>query len=280
MESHGLPSDRELAGSSKIPVAGKIEPRRLMWAVAEVSWADHEGKPIRSRATIVDISTSGACIRLRDHIGIGERLTIKWHREQFSAISRNCRSDGADYLLGVRRDNNTPVSEPIPAKTEAAEVHATSSPSASPSVPVREGASVSKTAAVRDSGASSKTARTHIPEKRTRDILRKSPPPADSEARGAPVRRDAARQERKVMQSKRLFPSFWRRQPGTDAPTQAALKEDSVNKPTLRAAEHVSDPPERLLSYEDIYHAAGILSPALGIRYSQSCRDAQQRTHP
>jgi hypothetical protein len=46
----------------------------------------------------------GACIRIKRPVAIGARLTVKWHREQFSGIARNCRKDGGDFLLGVRRE--------------------------------------------------------------------------------------------------------------------------------------------------------------------------------
>jgi hypothetical protein len=265
MEFPGSQSGRENAESGKALPPSAIEPRRLMWAVAEVSWADSAGNPVRSRATMVDISPSGACIRLRDHIGIGARLTIKWHREQFSAIARNCRADGADYLLGVRRDS-APVSEPVPPKAEAAppEAHQSLSSPAASSVPAREPDAAPRAGTVRDSTPPARTNRSSIPEKRPRDILKESPKRADSELRGAPVRRKAAREERKGMEPKRLFPNLWRRTHEADAPKQAALKENLVHKPTSHAVEPVSDPPERLLSYEDIYHAAGIMSPSSG----------------
>jgi hypothetical protein len=264
MEFPGVESGRENAESSKALPPTAIEPRRLMWAVAEVSWADPTGNPVRSRATIVDISTSGACIRLRDHIGIGSRLTIKWHREQFSAVARNCRVDGTDFLLGVRRDNS-PVAEPVPARAEvaAAEAHPSPSSSGASSVPAREAAPVPRAAAMPESTGSSKTIRTPIGEKHAATVVKKSPPLSDSELRGAPVRRRAGREERKVMQPKRLFSNFWCRRL-EPAPTQVAPKEGPVNKPISHAVEHVSDPPESLLSYEDIYHAAGIMSPRSG----------------
>jgi hypothetical protein len=233
-----------------------------MWAVAEVSWADPAGNPVRSRATIIDISNSGACIRLRDHIGIGSQLTIKWHREQFSAIARNCRPDGADFLLGVRRDNS-PVSEPIPAKAEAVP-DAPPSSSTAPAVPVREAARISKAAAVRESTRLPKATRTPIGEKHPGTILKKSVPLTDSESRRVSVRREGGDQGRKGMQPKRLFSNFWRRPHEEDAPKQVAPKEGPVNKLITHAVEHVSDPPDRLLSYEDIYHAAGIMSPRSG----------------
>lgn len=77
-----------------------IEPRTFLWAVAEVSWED-SGGIYKVRGTLEDTSQSGACVRVKRPITIGCRVTIKWHREQFSAIARNCRSDGYDFLLGV-----------------------------------------------------------------------------------------------------------------------------------------------------------------------------------
>ena len=255
MESHGSQPGRDAGGNDKVP-PGTIEPRRLMWAVAEVSWADPAGNSIRARATIVDISISGACIRLRDRIGVGSRLTIKWHREQFSAIARNCRRDGADYLLGVRRDNLS-VSEAIPA-----DAHTPSRSLAAPSVPIPPATPTLKAPAGHESYA--RAAAIRSPEKRSEVILKKSPHLADSDLHRAPARRETARQERKVMQPKRLFPNFWRSQHKTDAPTQVAPKEIAVNKPNSHPVEHVSDPPARLLSYDDIYHAAGIMDPRSG----------------
>jgi len=68
------------------------------------------------------------------------------------------------------------------------------------------------------------------------------------------------------MQSKGLFPKFWRsRQDGTDAPvtaapTEAPVKQSHPTRPEGITGQQQSD----LLSYEDIYHAAGILSPRSG----------------
>ena len=68
------------------------------------------------------------------------------------------------------------------------------------------------------------------------------------------------------MQSKGLFPKFWRsRQDGTDAPvntaqTEAPVKQSHPNRPEGITGQQQTD----LLSYEDIYHAAGILSPRSG----------------
>lgn len=81
-----------------------LEPRMTLWAVAEISWEDSTGTPFHAPATLEDISVSGAGIRVQTPVTVGSKVTVKWKREQFSAIARNCRSDGREFLLGVRRD--------------------------------------------------------------------------------------------------------------------------------------------------------------------------------
>ncbi|MGC2474524.1 MAG: hypothetical protein WA485_09330 [Candidatus Sulfotelmatobacter sp.] len=66
------------------------------------------------------------------------------------------------------------------------------------------------------------------------------------------------------MQPKTLFPQFWRRQQDGDAPAKPTSTEAPVNKPTTHATESASGPRGDQLSYEDIYRAAGILSPGSG----------------
>lgn len=67
------------------------------------------------------------------------------------------------------------------------------------------------------------------------------------------------------MQPKGFFPKFWQRQQdGTDAPEKAVRTEAPVNKSQTTPAEGLTGPPGELLSYEDIYHAAGILSARSG----------------
>ena len=68
------------------------------------------------------------------------------------------------------------------------------------------------------------------------------------------------------MASKSIFPKFWRRPQDEDAPKHAALKEAPVNSSLSKApaAEANIVPARDLLSYEDIYHAAGIMSPRSG----------------
>jgi len=84
-----------------------LEPRKTVWAVAEVAWQDSTGIPHRLPATLEDTSVSGACIRVRTPITVGSSLTVKWQREQFSGVARNLRRDGGEFLLGIQKDATT-----------------------------------------------------------------------------------------------------------------------------------------------------------------------------
>jgi hypothetical protein len=69
------------------------------------------------------------------------------------------------------------------------------------------------------------------------------------------------------MPSKGFFPNLWRKQddipaPHKITPTEAPMKQAPL--PPLQPAEGLTGPQSNLLSYEDIYRAAGILSPRSG----------------
>ncbi len=66
------------------------------------------------------------------------------------------------------------------------------------------------------------------------------------------------------MQPKGLFPKFWRRQSDEDAPKKDSSSEVPVNQPNSHATDAASVTRGELLSYEDIYNAAGILNPPSG----------------
>jgi hypothetical protein len=73
-----------------------------------------------------------------------------------------------------------------------------------------------------------------------------------------------SRSERKAMPSKSIIPQFWHRQQHGDVPAKSTSTEAPVNKPTNYASEAPSAIRSELLSYEDIYRAAGIMSPGSG----------------
>ena len=67
------------------------------------------------------------------------------------------------------------------------------------------------------------------------------------------------------MQPKQLFPKFWRRhQEDGDTPEKAILTEAPVNSSRSNPAEATTGFQNDLMSYDDIYHAAGLLSPRSG----------------
>jgi hypothetical protein len=66
------------------------------------------------------------------------------------------------------------------------------------------------------------------------------------------------------MQSKGFVPKFWRPHDNADAPHTIASTEAPVNKSQTHPADGLTGPQTDLLSYEDIYRAAGILSPRSG----------------
>ncbi|HLV88124.1 MAG TPA: PilZ domain-containing protein [Candidatus Sulfotelmatobacter sp.] len=264
----------------------KIEPRRVMWAVAEVSWADAEGTPNRAPATIQDMSVSGACIRLKAPIRIGSRLTVKWHREQFSAVARNCRRDGGEFLLGVRRDGEratipspaTPAAAADTARADEATTNlAETDKRGGPGKDIAEqrlygrviSDAVSGGVARNVSAGSIAPSRMRLAPNATVSQAIRPEPPRPFRSRpdvpNAPLPSEGspARRERKAMPGKTLFPQFWRRQPEPDASQQLKPTEAPVNK-TNDQADAGCGPRTELLSYEDIYHAAGIMSPRSG----------------
>ena len=269
-----------------------IEPRIVMWAVAEVCWEDDTGKPSRVRGTLEDTSRSGACIRVKAPITVGSRLTVKWHREQFDAVARNCRSDGREFLLGVLREP-TPsgIETHPPSKTDGSAGIAkpvTAEPANAAAKNVAAPATKSPSSPALLESEQNKSLRTASPPEPVPALTAARAPTATSDARKkdsqASITRDtvtrhtvpvprvppqpegsSARQERKVMQPKRLFPKFWQRQQdGSDAPDKTAPTEAPVNKSQTNSAEGLTGRQNDLLSYEDIYHAAGILSARSG----------------
>ena len=89
------------------------EARTAVMILVEATWEDQSGTVRSSPARMENRSTQGACIRLRSRIGVGMRLSIQSHREQFSGVARYCRPDGKDFLVGILKDE---VHRPVQKK--------------------------------------------------------------------------------------------------------------------------------------------------------------------
>jgi hypothetical protein len=95
------------------------EPRTAVMILVEATWEDQNGTVQSAPARMENRSAHGACIRLKARIGVGARMSIQSHREQFSGVAKYCRSDGKDFLVGIQKDA---VHRPLPKNPEAREV--------------------------------------------------------------------------------------------------------------------------------------------------------------
>lgn len=95
------------------------ELRTAVMIRVEASWADSNGALRTAIARMEDKSLSGACIRLNLPIQVGTKLWVQWRFEEFSGIAKYCRSEGAEYVVGIRRDKDH---RPFPGRATKIEV--------------------------------------------------------------------------------------------------------------------------------------------------------------
>lgn len=247
-------------------VPAMIEPRRRLWAVAEICWQDESGSVVRASATLEDTSASGACIRVRRPLPVGAKIHVKWQREQFSAVAKNCRADGYDFLLGVHREAGSgPMNtEPVASQAASPRTHApkTADPQrraeAAPrpiQPPPTPGVTIPEVQAELE-----RTARSPISSER------RVPRPQATQSAPRPAR-TLPGEKRKTMEAKletktepkTAFPKFWRRHSDS---SESAVGQPAEAAPSSGAAADPASPRVDLLSYEDIYRGAGILTSA------------------
>jgi hypothetical protein len=82
----------------------RTELRIPLMARVDVLWVDEDGTPRVAPATLEDRSHGGVSMRMKDPIGDGSHITIKWGNEQVSGTVTNCRREKAEYVIGVKRD--------------------------------------------------------------------------------------------------------------------------------------------------------------------------------
>jgi hypothetical protein len=83
---------------------GLLEPRRAMMAVVKATWEDQEETVHAAPARIEDTSPSGACFRLKVPIEPKTRVEVSSCRDGFSEMTKWCRGDHGEYLVGMQRD--------------------------------------------------------------------------------------------------------------------------------------------------------------------------------
>src|SRR5208337_1198232 len=79
------------------------EPRIPVMIVVEATWEDQSGALQTARARMENRSVSGACIRLSSQVKVGTKLKIQWRWDKFIGITKYCRSEGRDFLVGLQR---------------------------------------------------------------------------------------------------------------------------------------------------------------------------------
>jgi hypothetical protein len=75
-----------------------------MMARIKALWEDEAGTQHISPGKLEDLSDGGLCVRVNDPISVGSKLTVKWHRGEFSGTVVQCRQHGRDFVLGIKRD--------------------------------------------------------------------------------------------------------------------------------------------------------------------------------
>jgi hypothetical protein len=80
------------------------ETRKAMMAIASVTWEDDDETVHTARAKIEDMSVSGACIRLKIPIRAGTKVQVSWCRDEFTGMTRWCREEHGEYLVGMQRE--------------------------------------------------------------------------------------------------------------------------------------------------------------------------------
>jgi PilZ domain len=82
----------------------RSELRVNMMARIEALWKDEAGTQRSSPGKLEDISNGGLSIRVKDPIGIGSKLIVQSHIGNFPGTVVQCRQNGRDYVLGIKRD--------------------------------------------------------------------------------------------------------------------------------------------------------------------------------
>jgi hypothetical protein len=278
--------------------AGMPELRTPVMIRVEASWEDLAGALHTTRARMEDKSAGGACIRMKTPIELGSTLRIQWRFDQFSGVVKYCRSEGREYLVGIQRDSaNTPVPDrPVPSnvppRQDERSIHPPLSAAKIESLRQRptpfelpEGdhkaeslpmARLATNAASAPPRGSSYIAVDHNRPGLSQPQHFNAAPQTELHSEPPPKRKEAGK-ERKFMGRKWLGLTPWHDKQddlganGDENSNGTSDKENSMTRPTQsmekappHSAREVPTFQVELLPMEDIYQAAGIVTPRKG----------------
>jgi hypothetical protein len=277
----------------------RAEPRTALIAVVEIALEGQAGAQQNASARMEDRSASGACVRVKAPIQVGANVKVSGHWERFSGVTKYCRRDGWEYLVGIQRLSTDEIrmSEPLrmaqEREMEATNLRSNSTPeitiqNAAKQEPARrlneiqaaqvEGSIPPITPAARLEAVVSQAAIDQGLELKERPRVSQDAAPEVS----AKASRESERpspgellgKERTDMSSKWLDTAFKRQKQdvangksnGAHAPEHRAPVEAPV-KTSVRSDEGLRGRPRQqgdLPPMEDIYRAAGIMTPRMG----------------
>jgi len=235
-----------------------MEMRTAINALVKVSWEEEDGVSHAGNAWMEDTSPSGACIRAKAPIVVGATVKVNWKWGEFAGITKYCRYDGREYILGLQRVKDslghsaqlpTPPQQERPATvaTQPAANNTPAAPQASKGVVNLEPVSQDKTVESQPVGPGDITGIEIEPKKSPPDV------------------------ERIHMTTKWLDKALKRQTDEgiPDGNNDTSSKGNSATKATAFSDDMPSRatrirPQGDLQSVEDVYRAAGIINPRMG----------------
>jgi hypothetical protein len=260
-------------------------------ARGEVSWQDQNGFTHDEPARIEDRSLSGVCIRVKTPILIGSEVKVKWRWDGFSGITRYCRPDQGEYVIGIQRftkDMQMSVLRTVPFR-EGPTINVASlkivekpiAPKEQESIPIEKVAPSSKSGnipVVPSAPAPAVVPETAIGHMTDSKDSPREPQSKESDASGGnepPIKQPSPGKGRTQMSTKWLDTALGRQKQDTPEPKTNGTSVAGGNhmpaqgSPTEKVQrEAITMSPVKsqgdLQSMDDIYRAAGIMNPRMG----------------
>jgi hypothetical protein len=269
----------------------KPEPRTALLARGEVSWQDQNGFTHDEPARIEDRSLSGLCIRVKTPIHVGSEVKVKWRWDGFSGITRYCRPDQGEYVIGIqrfRKDMQMRVLRTDPFREGPTSnvsslkiVDKPIAPKAQESNPIEKATPSSKSGnvpVVPSAPAPAVAPKTEIGHRTdSKDSFREARS-KESDASGGnepPIKQPSPGKGRTQMSTKWLDTALGRQKQDAPEPKTNGTSALGGNHPPTQASptekvqrEVITMGPVKaqgdLQSMDDIYRAAGIMNPRMG----------------